>query len=256
MAKFHSPRLVKRKKKIFQLKLSLSVLVLVFGILLVSSLSQLHFLNIKKIIFEGNEFTKTSKLFDITEGEMKGKYFLLFSKRNFLLYPKKEIEEKILDEFPRIKSINFDLGLKEINIFVEERKPFALWCEKGIANCFLIDDNSYIFAKSLGDNYFRYYKELGEGDFLRKNVFEIEKFVNIKSFVKFINGLALNPYKLVYLESQSEIYFNDGSKIIFGNDQDVKEITNNLQSILDMEDFNLESVEYIDLRFGNKVFYK
>ncbi len=260
MRNFQSPRLQKKKRKIFKIKLILWFLVVLFTVLCISSVSHLNFLNIQKVVFTGNEITKTGDLFDITIKETEGKYFWLFSKRNSFFYPKKEIEDKILKEFPRIEEINFDTILKELKIVVKEREPVALWCEDGIANCFLIDNDSYIFAKSSGGEYFRYYKDLGAGDFLRKNIFESEKFEEIKSFVEFVRGLNLEPYKLVIVEDKSEIYFGDGSRIFFDDTQNIKEVINNLQSVLNMEEFvsgeKIKEVDYIDLRFRNKVFYK
>ena len=57
-----------------------------------------------------------------------------------------------------------------------------------------------------------------------------------------------------------EIYFGSGGKIILSDTQIIREAMENFQAILNMEEFaekdNIFKVEYFDLRFGNKVFYK
>ena len=263
MVKFRSTRLIKRKRKLLRLKLIYSFLIVIFGILFLASVSQLYFLNIKKVAFFGNEIVSNEKLLGIVKEKTMGKYYWLFSKKNIFIYPKEEIRIQILNEFPRVKNVDFNLGLEELNILIEERQPFALWCdvENKSEECFLIDDESYIFAtSSFENNYFKYYKKLDVNNLLKERVFEVEKFEDIKSFIGFVEGLNLNPYKLIVSESQNEIYFGDGSRIIFDNNQDIKEVINNLQSVLNMEEFedikNFKKLEYIDLRFGNKVFYK
>src|SRR3989339_81333 len=61
-------------------------------------------------------------------------------------------------------------------------------------------------------------------------------------------------------EEGGEICFGSGGKIILSDTQIIREAMENFQAILNMEEFaekdNIFKVEYFDLRFGNKVFYK
>jgi hypothetical protein len=67
----------------------------------------------------------------------------------------------------------------------------------------------------------------------------------------------LNPTKLVSEDNKKyELYFNESSKIIFNDEQNIRELMDNFQAVLNIEDFYINNIEYIDLRFGNKVFYK
>jgi hypothetical protein len=51
----------------------------------------------------------------------------------------------------------------------------------------------------------------------------------------------------------------DGSKILFARKQSSSEVLGNLKIVLESETFKDENrgdIEYIDLRFGNKVYFK
>jgi len=56
-----------------------------------------------------------------------------------------------------------------------------------------------------------------------------------------------------------ELYIDDGSKILFARKQRSSEVLDNLKVVLKSETFKNEdagNIEYIDLRFGNKVYFK
>ena len=179
---------------------------------------------------------------------------------------------------PRIKEVSLSLDLPNtLNLSITERNPHSLWCDyETPIGCFFVDEEGFIFEKALNfsnDTFFRYYIDLSElkpsDDFIprkpntpiRQFVLENEYFKEIDSFVKFIDGLGLEPYKFVGVGQKFEIYFGPrNSKIIFNKEQSIKEVMGNFQSVLNLDDFadveSLKKLEYVDLRFGNKVFYK
>src|SRR6187551_2388296 len=101
----NSAKLKEKRIKLFKRRLiifgSLFVLVLI-GLVYVSGLPSL---SITKINISGNEVTDTADIAGVIEHDLQGKYFLLFPKRNFLLYPKHALERDVLLAFPRIKSV-------------------------------------------------------------------------------------------------------------------------------------------------------
>src|SRR5690242_12158894 len=61
---------------------------------------------------------------------ISGNYFYIFAKNNALLYPRVQLEQKLSQQFPRIKDISVSLsGYQTIAIQLSERGPFALWCD-------------------------------------------------------------------------------------------------------------------------------
>ena len=264
MAKYRSSRLAQKKRRELKIKLVL-ILVIVFSFLLgVSALSKIDFLNIREFKINGNYVVKSENLNKIIDKNLEGNYFWLFSKKNILIYPKSKIKEEIIETFPRIKKINLDLDLPNfLNVDIEERKPYVLWCKNlSPAVCYYADKEGYIFSETeepVLDELFRYYTNNNLS--LRQNILKPEKFREIDSFIKFIEGVGLVPYKFVETKKEYEIYFGDfGSKIIFNENQNIKRVMNNFQSVLNMKEFsdieNFKKLEYLDLRFGNKIFYK
>jgi len=193
--------------------------------------------------------------------ELKGNYFWKFlPKRNIFFYPQNNIRKDLLKQYPKIKEINFNLNdINSLDINIKERKPFVLWCqtsEEILNNCFVADEKGFIFDKSDGEKLFRYYSTLEGKEIIRKNIFTPERFKEINSFVKFLEGNKLKPYKFVQEGDSFQIYFLKDKRIIFDKSQSVRTVMDNLQSVMNMKDFNLRDVSYVDLRFGNKVFYK
>lgn len=261
MTKYRSPQLAQKKKKEFWIKTGLIAYLIIVAFLCLSSLFKLHFINIKEIYVKGDETIDISLINNVIKEELTGNYFWkFFPKRNILIYPKKTIETKLMENHSQIKEINFDLNkLTFLNIDIKERQPFSLWCDviEDKEECLLMDDESYIFEGVSEEGLFKYYVKIKEEDPLRQSVFSLEKFKEINSFLDFMRGLDLKPYKLTTNGLKGyEIYFDDGGKIIFSEDQEVRVVMENLQSVINLEDVNLSEIDYIDLRFGNKVFYK
>ncbi len=279
MTKYRSSKLAQKRKKQLKIKLTLIFIILISFVFSLSALSKCDFLSINKVEITGNDIVAKEDLREIIDKNLEGNYFWLFSKNNILISPRHIIKTKITGDFPRIREVNLNLDLpRTLNINITERNPYILWCS-GVATtteCYFADEEGYIFERASGfseNTFFKYYIDLSElkpGDGfiprkpnspVRQVILGGEEFKEVADFVKFIEGLNLEPYKFVAEKEKNEIYFGSGkSKIIFDKNQDVKEVMNNLQSVLNMEDFedieNFKKLEYIDLRFGNKVFYK
>lgn len=267
MIKYRSSRLAQKKRKEFLINLFLIIGLLLSVIYLFSELSKIGKINIDEIKVEGNDFIDSKELIKLVEKNLSDYYFFgIFPKSNILIYPRNELKINILNSLSRVKDVDLNLDLPNLlNVKIFEYEPYALWCKDfKDDNCFLIDKNGYIFDEYINSpifDYIKYYTYLESSESIRQVIIEREKFKEIDSFVKFLEGLNLKPYKLVInRKGKVEIYFDDGKKIIFDNEQNIREVMDNFQALMGMEEFVNEGIpnnlEYIDLRFGNKVFYK
>lgn len=295
MVKYRSTKLRKRRKREFWIKLSLVIVVLLCFVFSISKISEINRINISQFKISGNEVVTSELIKKTTSDILSNKYLKLFSKSNFLIYPKDKIEETLLETFPRLNKVDLDIdSFNILKISIEERDPYALLCKKGLfkedkkylnqtnaetfdkeneeektpkelkERCLFLDNAGFVFGKAPNfskEVFFKYYVGLADISLIGKYAFEIEKFKEIDSFIQFIDGLGLNPYKLETDGIKNyEIFFGENSRLIFEVDQDIKEVTTNLQSVLNMDEFADEGfighIDYIDLRFGNKVFYK
>lgn len=260
------------------IKLGLIFLLLIAFVFLFSWLSKLPSIQIKNIEVEGNAIISKAEITDFIKKEISGEYFLLFSKKNFFLYPKGVIERKLADNFKRIEKIEIkSKGLNYLVVNLIERKPYSLWCDGGgnsdkiesasSEKCYFLDKNGFVFSEApefSGNTFFRYYGLLKEDNPVGGNYMESLKFKEIRGFVDSLKILGINSVKFhASSEDDYEIDLDNGGKIIFDDKQLLTKTLENLESVLDEIGLGKSSstdsavkLDYVDLRFGNKVFYK
>lgn len=226
-------------------------------------LSGLNSLNINDIEISGNKVVDTEAIKTIVKQQLAGKYLGLFPKTNLLLYPKKNIENELEDQFKRLENINLSIkNNKILEVSVNERTPEYLWCgaepNLEVEKCYFMDENGHVFDEApyfSGEVYFKFYGS-------------IQNFKQLISFKDILISLGLKPVALyIANDGDIQIFLSGGSfatapKIILRVDTDFENVAENLQTALTTEPLQSEfknkyaSLQYIDLRFGNKVYYK
>ncbi len=219
----------------------------------------------------GNEVVNKSDILEIMQVEMSGKYGWLFHRDSIFIYPKKSIEKKLFALNKRIQEVNVHRdSLTAITVEISERKPEYVWClitegsptsGSNQKKCFFMDELGYIFAEApqfSGPVFFEFY---GNRDFVDNPLGNY--FLNEKKFLKFVtfkNDVNKLGFKLIALVEQEEMDYDllldDGAKIMFNEKQDFAEVLENLSSSIETIQASKKSLEYIDLRFGSKVFYR
>ena len=283
----NSPRLLELKKKrrrVFLNKILLSVFALPAIFAGLVYLSRISAFNINSVEVKGNKVADTEMIRQVVEKEIAGNYLWFFPKRNIFFYPKKDIKNQLAFEFKGLKDINLIVKEKTLNISSTERIAKYMWC--GNANldlvvglpsdkekCYFVDENGYIFGEApyfSGEVYFKFYG----GTFSNSTdpsgfYFMQENFSKLISFKNMLENFGLKPVALSYEGSENiKIYLSrdlthpSGPEIIFKADSDLPIISENLQTALNTEPLKsnfknkYSSLLYIDLRFGNKVYYK
>ena len=272
----------KNQRKIFLLKTLLGIFLVALIVGILSFITHSSVLAISKVSVSGNAVLSSEEIIQIATDNLSGNYLWIFPKNNFVIYPRGEIYRELISKFQRIESIAIstqDMNILEIRI--KERKPFGEWCgtdgqielSSGDSNCYLLDENGFIFDNApqfSGNAYVRFYGGIS-GDPIGQN------FLNIKSF-KQINDFAVNIHNVglpVIAFSSSDngdyqFYLNKDSntkpevvgKITFDAKQDYDKAFVDLESVLNDSKTGLMgkdgryNFQYIDLRYGDKVFYK
>jgi hypothetical protein len=278
----NSPRLTelkKRRRKVVINKILLSLLGLVIVFFLLTYLSCLKNLNITEIQVTGNEIVDTEEVQTATREETAGKYLWLFPKTNILIYPQNSIKDKLQNKFGRIKNVDLSIeNNKTLIINITERVAKYTWCgdtpvvgrptSESSPQCFFLDEEGYIFDAApyfSGEVYFKFFGRPTPED----NFFFKQNFEQLASFKDALVKLGLKPTSL-YVASDGDVEINllSGSsaitppKVIFKLDADMQNIKENLEAALNTEPLKSDmkkkysTLEYIDLRFGNKVYNK
>lgn len=274
-------KLRRRRRKIFAVKISLVFLLLIVFIFSLSLLSKISFFQIENIEVYGNSTISKNEIINAIRKEASTKYFMIFPKSNIFLYPKKTTEKKLEDDFKQIKKITIkSKGFKAVNVEIIERKPDSLWCFGGVENeksaqtnehlktCYFLDEDGVIFSEApdfSGNAFIRYRGLIDDTEQpIGKTYFPEGKFREMSQFVSSLESLGLTVIEF-YAESESdyEINLKNDIKIILDDRQPFSKIFENIQAISEEVDLKSEystshssKINYIDLRFGNKVYLK
>ena len=279
----NSPRLLELKKE--RRKAIFGKIFLIFATFLVifaslAYVSRLEQLNIREIRITGNKVVEGEVIKEIVEEKIAGYYLWLVPKTNILLYPKNNIKTELQEKFRRLKNINLSVASnKVLGVTVTEREGLFIWCgdqlpEASTENkCYFVDENGYIFAEApyfSGEVYFKFYAPIdGTSDDPTGSYLLNGNFEKIILFKNALETMGLKPVAL-YAKDNNEIklYLSKGKslsmgpEIIFTIDADLENLAENLETALSTEPLlsnfknKYSSLEYIDLRYGNKVYYR
>ena len=188
------------------------------------------------------------------------KYFLIVPKSNFFIFDNENLEAILLKNFPRIETVRVD---KKINgtlaIALKERRGDFLWCSAENV-CFLMSRNGLIFAEASPaerQNQIIFKGNITDSPLMKyfDNEVQMQKF----SAVIRMFGDASIGVNTVEFESADKIVFGTerGNIILNPLDELVEPVHNVLLLITDSVSKNPGvEFEYIDARFGKKMFYK
>lgn len=275
----NSPHLLELKKKRRRFILS-KILISIFALLAIFAglvyISRIPVLNIKSIEILGSRAIDIEMVRSIVEKEIAGDYLWFFPKTNLLFYPKKNIKKEISSQFRRLQDVNLKLdNSKILYISLTEREGKYIWCGEDLPRngtelkdhaCSFMDADGYVFAEApyfSGEIYFKFYGPLMD------HYFSPDIFGKIIAFKDTLITLGIKPAFLytkndedieIYLASNTSL--SNSPKIILRKDFDLEKFSLNLEAALNTEPLQsnfknkYSSLEYIDLRFGNKVYYK
>jgi len=253
----------KEKSKHLILPTSILILLLILtGVLAWQSSNQK--IRINKVTIDGSSTMDGERIIEFAEEELSGKYFWLFNKDNVFIYPKKKLKNNILEQYKRILDIEiYSDSLTSLTLNIFERKPEYMYCGENISDeieqCYFLDNTGYIFSKApyfSGNVFFEFYGHVEGGPigehFLEENNFK--KTILLKDGIEDI-GITVIMFE-IGKDNDYVFHIKNGGKIFFNKNQEYGTVLDNLDSALEGILSLDKKIEYIDLRFGNKVFYK
>lgn len=277
------PSIRQKKKRQTRFKVGFIAMGVVLVVIAIIYTLRLPSLAITSIRSEGNEFVTNDEISAVVKKSISGYYFYIFPKRNFLLLPHYQVKKDLGHEFERFSSIT--ISIEKINtlvVKVVERKGKYLWCGTSFSpgvlgsdqSCYFADDHGYIFASApyfSGNVYLKVYGGSTAPDTaVGTSIVSSDLFQKILIAKEGLEALGLVPeVVLITLPNTYEIYlerFSEGdttpARIIFDFGTDPRIQIANLKTALTSEAFKAkfdaqkDKLEYIDLRYQNKVYYK
>lgn len=233
-------------------------------------IARLPALQVKEIVVIGNEVTTDEELRAVVHENLRGNYWFVFPKSNIFLYPRTATENAIKSALARVSAASVSSAdLSTISIEIRERHPDALWCEGEYDPhdpvphpCYFVDSDGLIFAEAplfSGNVFVRYYGLYG-GVPVGRQLLELATYREEAYFLQTLPKFSLEPTDVILHENNDvTVYLMGDARLLFNRTHSLGEVLQNLDSVLSSEPLEgRESLEldYIDLRFGNKIFYR
>jgi cell division septal protein FtsQ len=260
----------KRKKRLIEWGIVFLLLLIIVGIL--SFILHKPAFRIASAELSGGVLVTRDEIQDESLKYMAGSFFWIFPKNSSLLYPKNDLARDLVNKFKRIDTIKVKLkDMTTLSVEITERKPFAIWCktmegDTSDESCYFMDQNSTIFATApqfSGDAYFKYYGLVNAANPIGlEYLASSTEFASISNFVTTLKTFSLSPsYIIAKGNGEYSLVLANKSEIYFDTKEPLSKVSQNLYSLLSTSDFKGKDrsdlpVEYIDMRYGNKLFYK
>lgn len=229
-------------------------------------LLRLSFWNIKTIQVSGTKAVSESDIKVKVASKLEGNYFRVFPRSNILIYPRVGIERDLLLSLQRVDAVTVSReSLTSIHVSISERAPVALWCSVASSSaCYFLDKTGLVFDQSpeFSSNVYVSYFGNMSGEPIGNYFVNSSEFSFLQDFVQALKGFSLNPTSVMAMPNNDyKIVLPKGEEILFTTRESLEETISNLQSVLSDSKLSIQSgdslsVTSIDLRFGNKVFFK
>lgn len=194
--------------------------------------------------------------------KLSGEYFGFIPKAHIIFYPRAAIRESLLLRFPSFSRVSLSLkNLAALQVAVREREPEALWCV-GERACFLLDGDGVAFEEADSESERLYYRleKAATTSPIGRTVIPPPRLAALFAFLKELEQLSLESRRVTFSAARDmEVALSDGARLWLREDNYARALAN-LRALLQNEalprsDDGL-AVSYIDLRYGNKIYFK
>ncbi len=254
----------RRRKHILHVAFYIFVSVFVAGIIIL--FFRLPYLRVSHVTVNGTQEISQEDIVQQVKDMTTGDYLFFFPKDHVLLYPKKQIISALRAEYPQI--VNLSVSFSNANtsvITLKERTPAALYCT---SSCYFMDDQGFVYKDSSATSSDEYldFRDL-RPDFASSSSpigtlpLPTSSFLDISRFAGLLSSIGLPATGVSIIgDDDVEVQTKLGTiKVSLENSLDDQLDT--LKTVVSQPVFvdakgGINTFNYIDVRFGNKVFYK
>jgi hypothetical protein len=282
-----SSRITRRNKnkQLFSLFFKGSIpIVLIVGFIF---LMRANFLQVKNFEIIGAEALVQEEIKSVAINFISGNEFLFIPKSNIFMVSKGKLTSILLSRFGRLEKIEVDKEFfsQKIKFNVSEREADFLWCSPQnlptqAGECYFMNKSGLIFEKSnFSSSSFLtssvswiepknklIFEGSLEGNPLMRNFVSSEKMQNYLKFVEILKNFGIEIIsiniesidKAIAKSDNGDIFFNPEEKDLSMTAQNVILLIKEVKSHASSAGEKNSSVQfnYIDARFGNKIYYK
>jgi cell division septal protein FtsQ len=254
----------KRRRRLRILLICALAILLLLGF--VAAAAYIPAIQIQTVAISGVQTISSTTLRAEVEEYIEGTYGYILPKRNIFLYPKHYIKDSLMREYPMFASVDVHaIDFQSIAVNVVERQPRALWCQTPPATgCYFMDENGVVYEKAPNFSEPIYLSYSGEaaGQGLPKQYLTPSEFQALSALVDATAHLLTQEDLLsVAVDRHGDVRarFASGFVLLFIMGDEGGDVFERLTLALKAEPLRgreLSAFEYLDLRFGDKLYYK
>lgn len=223
--------------------------------------SRIEALTIIDVQVVGGETISRQEIMNVVQDGLEGTYLGLVPKRFSLLYPQQSLIEQVtaLDRVHDVVIKRIDGHTLQVSF--SEFIPRALWCESVDSDmCLFLDNDGYAFgvAPRLSGGSLVRFVTLGQAIQTGARVTDFDTF---GSLFELIDLLTERDWYVSHIEldlvGDVFVVLSAGGELKVSGKESPEKMVNNLMTVIASPDFSHlkpGNFQYIDLRFGNKVF--
>lgn len=263
-----APEEEKRRSRRFRWKYFLwsggGVLLLVGFVLLARASS----LQVRDIRVEGTTVVDPEEVVTLVQDEMNGRFLFFLPRTSMLVLSTRTITHRIEQAFPRFSSVSVRRsGTASLEVVVTEREGTYLWC-RGEDDCFFMTNEGVVFAVApffSGDAYERifYGNEVPLLPFTPLPTSFLGVIETLRTRLPIL-GIIPTEYRFVSEHELVVVFSHHGTRaeLRLNHTTDSESMLEDLATGLGTEPLKglfrdeEKTLEYLDVRFSNKVVYK
>ncbi len=221
---------------------------------------------IRRISVDGSEALPKDAITAFIREHISGSYLGILPKDHILFYPAKNLEAGIERQFPTLARVDLSReNLSAIRVAVVSREPEVIWCQS--ERCFFMDKTGFVFAEAPETATPLYYHFIDEQTAtstpLGTVALDPTRLGVLFGLATKIDALGQSVSEL-HIEKNGEVtvLLGGGAKLLFGNGASFDDALSRLEMLLSEKGLVPRrgetglNVDYIDLRYGNKIYFK
>jgi hypothetical protein len=259
----------RRKRRIVIASSAAVGFLLVF--LLLVWISHLSFMRIDSVEVSGVSALSQDTVKQAVLQDVSGDYLFVFPKNNIFLYPKAATQASLVEQIPTIAKVTVEAKtFHTLSVTIVERARKALWCGTSTVSggaCFWLDQDgvAYSAATDLSLNnasstYKQYFGALTGS--APQQFITPDEFHALSALIDALSqNQQFNPIQSVAVDPSKDVRvsFINGFALLFSLDSAGADVYQRFVLALGADAFQghtLGDFEYLDLRFGDKLYYK
>ena len=218
---------------------------------------------ISSIVVQGTREIPAQAIREYISKQIDDSSWKYLSQRNIFTFDRMGIEEELAHDLPKIKSVTLSRPSRlsqSLVVSIQERRAAALWCSK-VGACYQMDDSGFIFdqASSVTLTSYSFDGGISASSSPIGQTFGEGHMSDILAILERLRKLGYTAGG-VSIDSKSDFVAHlirgYDLKVAFGKEPGA--LVRDLQLVLSSEALRGKesALAYVDLRFGNRVYFK